>query len=475
MGYFNLIFWMVNITASVGTFGLPVTTRKYMAEHLGRGEPGVARAIYGLALRIQTTIALAVTLGALVLVFAIGDPAHRLISVLLIGSVAPRMIGAIPSQANNAAELMKRNTQPSLIATAVNIAVTLFSLWIGWDLVGVSAGFTGAVLLETWLKLRSARDLLRGIAPQAIAPELKRRMFAYSGREIALMLLNVVVWDRSDVVILNHLNPDIRQVTFFSQAFGITERILLMPNSFVAALGVTIMAQHGRDEDRSRSIAVAGAKYAFLMALPLMAGIAAISGPLVPLLFGNAYVPMAPVLAIIALLAIPKGLTTPASMLLRSAGNQGFLIWVGAVGGALKVALDILLTRSHGAVGAALANGIAQAAAAAAIWIYVQRLYRIDLRLRDFGRIALSGIVMAAAAHGIVRVVPGAAGVAAAIVAAAVIWFAMLRLTGALNSADADRLRSMSRVAPAPVRPVFVRMVGLLVGAGAAHKAPVSR
>src|SRR5579872_3068488 len=52
LSYYQFMVWLTSITISVGTFGLPTTTRKYMAEYLNRGEPGVARATYLATLKL---------------------------------------------------------------------------------------------------------------------------------------------------------------------------------------------------------------------------------------------------------------------------------------------------------------------------------------------------------------------------------------------------------------------------------------
>src|SRR5262249_4914686 len=161
-------------------------------------------------------------------------------------AILPRMIGLIPSQANNAAELMKRNTGPSLTGGLVNIGLTWFSLWAGWGLFGVAASLAAGATVELILKLRSVQDWVgaqQAGAQQdsAIPAELKRRMFTYSAHGLVLMLLNVVVWDRSDLVILKLLNHVPGQVTFFSLSFNLTERLLMIPNSFGGSLSATMM------------------------------------------------------------------------------------------------------------------------------------------------------------------------------------------------------------------------------------------
>src|SRR4029079_17499723 len=54
LGYFNYIAWLVNSTALVGSLGIPTTTSKFMAECLGRGENGTARAIFSFTMKLQT-------------------------------------------------------------------------------------------------------------------------------------------------------------------------------------------------------------------------------------------------------------------------------------------------------------------------------------------------------------------------------------------------------------------------------------
>jgi len=465
LSYFNYMVWLTNITAAVGAFGLPVTTRKYMAEYLNKGERGVARSVYLATLRIQGWIAAGVTLLALGLVFTIGDPHYRTLSILLVLNMPPRMLGFIPSQANNADEVMRRNTGPSLVGAAVTVTVTLFSLWMGWGLIGVSAAVPAGALLETGLKLRTVESWLGGEVSKALSPELKRRMLTYSSQGLGLMLLNVVVWDRSDMFFLKLLNSDVRQITFFALAFNVTERILMLPTAFGASLSVTIMAQYGRGQSRLEELTVNGARYAALLAVPLLAGVAAISNPLVPLLYGKAYEPMTAVLAVSATLAISKALITAPTQLLQATENQGFLLLWGCICGAVDVLLDFLLVPSRGATGAAWANGLAQTLACVGVWTYAWRRFRLDLRLNEFARLAAAGILMVAGVLACRRWLHGTPGLAAAVLLGAAIWLGALRLLRVLTAADGERLTGAGRVLPAPVRPYWMRLIGLLAPA----------
>jgi len=468
LGYFSFIFLLTNFTAEIGSFGLPMTTRKYMAEYLNRGAADVARAVYHLALKIQVLTSAGLTIVALILFVIWGDPAYRAPSVILILTMAPRMIAFIPSQANNAAEMMKRNTQPSMLGATLNISGTLFAVWMGWGLPGIAAAFMAGALLDTVLKLWIVHSTLSRTPLGSISPELRKRMLTFSGQGLVLMILNLLVWDRSDVFVLKLMNQDIRQVTFFALAFNITERILMVPNALTTSVGATMMAQYGRGAERLPRLAVEGAKYGFLLVLPLLMGIATISKPLVQLVYRQPYQPMIPVLAIAALFAIPKVLIAPPTALLQAVENQAYLIWVGCVCGIIDISLDFILTPHHGAIGAAVANGVAQAAASAAIWWRAYHFFNVDLKLRQFGKIALCGSVMAISVMAVSYMIPArvglAASIAASIIAGVITWAGMLRITGSINSEDKGRLSSAGRMLPGQIRPAYCRLVDFVAG-----------
>jgi O-antigen/teichoic acid export membrane protein len=177
-------------------------------------------------------------------------------------------------------------------------------------------------------------------------------------------------------------------------------------------------------------------------------------------------------LTIVALMAIPKALVQAPTMLLQAIERQGFLIWWGCLCGVVDIGLDFLLTPVYGANGAAVANGSAQAMAALGIWIYAWRIAGLPLKLWDFGRIAVSGAIMAAGVIAFTRAVPGIVGTAGGIVIGAVLWMIALRITTALRQEDAGRFLSVGGQLPASVRPHWNRLIAWL--APAAHSAQSS-
>jgi stage V sporulation protein B len=212
---------------------------------------------------------------------------------------------------------------------------------------------------------------------------------------------------------------------------------------------------------------VDGARYALLVALPLLVGMACIS-PLAPLLYSEKFRPMVTTVIIVSLMAVSKVMVAAPTMLLQTMERQGFLIVWGCLCGVVDIGLDVFLTPRYGANGAAFANGTAQTMAALGIWIYCWRTNDLNLKLRDFGRIVLSGAIMAAGVLAFHRAVPGYVGMFASIAIGAGLWMIALRVTGALKPEDASRFLSVGGTMPAAVRPHWKRLIDWLAPAGAA-------
>jgi O-antigen/teichoic acid export membrane protein len=138
------------------------------------------------------------------------------------------------------------------------------------------------------------------------------------------------------------------------------------------------------------------ARYLALFTLPMMLGMAAISGPMLTFVYGPAYGPAIPVLAIAATLAIARGLMSPAEQLLIANERQNTLLKWGIGCAVLNLLLDATLIRSYGAIGAAVANGVAQFIAAVGIWIFAVRYCGVRFPMAATGKLLLASIVMAA-------------------------------------------------------------------------------
>jgi O-antigen/teichoic acid export membrane protein len=441
-------------------------TQKYMAEHLNRGNGGIARAIFFATLKLQGLVAIAVTLSGLVLVFVVSDPAYRGISVWVVLSMLPAIMVSIPAQANVAAERFRANVGASLAGYAVNIAAVALSLTLGWGLLGVAAGVFAYRCVDSSIKTWSALRWINKLPQEELPVAVRKKLVNFSSYNLALLLLNMIVWDRSDVVFLKALCPDMAQMSFYTVAFNLTEKIQMIPTAVGGAIGASIKAQYGRDATRLPQMTSVATWYFFLFGLPLMTGLAVLSSSVIPMLYGHRYLPAIPVLAVAALFAIPR-CYMPSWDLLQALEKQRFLTFWMVVCSAVNVALDIWLIPKHGALGAAFANGLAQLAAAAGIILRARSLCNVPLRIANYARAAFCAAIMAGVVGLLSVIWRGWWFLPLNVAAGAVVFLLTLRLASVFDIDDQSRLLSLRSFVPSALRGLYERAIAFLVPAKA--------
>ena len=214
-------------------------------------------------------------------------PQYRWIAFLLVLSLWPSMMASIPSQANVAGERMAFNTYGSLASYVVNIAGVTVSLLVGWDLLGIAASVFVFRSVDCGVRYILVHRWLRGTVAAPLPAELKRKMTTFSGYGLALNILYMIVWDRSDMIFLRNLVRDTAQIAFFSVSMGLIEKVLTLPSAFGNAAFATIQAQYGRNRLDMPRVTSNALWYSFVFSVPLLLGIAAISRQLMPFSYPN--------------------------------------------------------------------------------------------------------------------------------------------------------------------------------------------
>lgn len=454
LGYFAYIQWLTTISGLVGTVGIPMAARKYISEYMAGGQTEIAATIYRYAWRLQLVITLVLVSIGMTLVFTLSDRSYLTPSAILVFSMLPRLLNLIPANANVAVEHMRGNVPASVSAALLEAVLVGISLWQGWGLTGVAAAQAASYILELTWKSWTVRQWLKPPGRAVGLPaELKKRMTRFSGQSMALMALNIVVWDRSDMFFLKMLNPDRSQVTFFHLAFTFVDRILVIPKSFAVSVGASLMVGYTRDRDKLNRFTALAARYGLLFAAPVMVGLAAVAGPLVTLVYGEQYLPVIPVLMIGAMLAVVKPLLEPAQNVLQAAEQQGFLIGWGVFCGVVNIALDLVLIPLGAAQGAMWANGLAQALAIAGTWVKVSRSFGVKLPAGALLRIVLCGLGMGAGVYALGRLdYPPYLLLPLQVAAGALLYPMMIRMAGVLNQDDRQRLDRLTSAVPRRLR-----------------------
>ncbi len=469
-GYIIYVSYIASVVSGLGSFGIPATTRKYMAEFIGMGDRGTARYIYRQTILLQIALATLAAIGLLIWVIECvhpeyaTHPEYKAASVFLVLSIWPSMVNSISSQANTASEDMAKNMPASVISVLTYCVAIAVTVVLKGGVVGVGASL---------LLMRSVDFLVRIIptmrrikaweSTHAHPSGLRRRMLVFASQCVATMVVSMIVWSRSEIILLKRFCVDIRQVAYYSVAFTMAEQLLLCATIFGAAAGATIFAQYGRDKSRLPDITASTFRYIVLMSVPLHFIFAALSVSALLTLYGKAYSGAAAVVMLAPLLCLSKAFMAPAYNLLQSMERQSYIAIATILAGIIDISVAWYLIPAHGAVGACIGNGAAQATAVGIMWVVSIYLFKVKLPWALVAKVVLSSLMAALTAHFIAVLLPPVLGILCGGSASLIVLFGLFYLLRVLEPQDHDRLKILVGALPRPLAAPADRILALLI------------
>jgi len=470
LGAFAYVTWISAAAATLGGGGIYAAAQKFMADYAGQKRPDVFRALLRVGLAFQAIVSLVLVSTGLFWVFSILPRDERGFATLAVLSILPSGFMAIATAVNNAVEELRPNVIASVAAGLTYAVGVCATLVMGWELVGLAgaqlAGKTCDCAVRWVLTKRRLPRYLQAMGtsgdswrktPQ-LPPGLAREIAKFLGQSTILVLLAIVVWNRSEMVFLKRF-CDIRQVAFYSVAFGLSLFPVGLIGPFARAAGVSVFAEHGRSSQAGRHVAHLYWRYLLLLILPACLGLSILSGPLVRILYGVRYVDAVPVLMVAAALSMFAPLASPATSLVTASGGQGRLVRWGLLAAVATIVLDYWLVRYHAAMGGALANGLGQAISTISIIVIARKEVDFRISLGSTLRVALAALGMAATVALFAHLVPDLVAVVAGPLLGAAAYVAFLRIGRVVEEEDVDRLLEAEGVLPSKLRPLFRRLV----------------
>ncbi len=441
MGRQSFIAWAGITVRTVVTGGMPVTLMRYVGESIGRGRPGVARALVGWALRLEL---LGGGAGALVMVgIGLGDP--RLHNAWLLAGLGCLLttLHAIPYSVLTGIQRWRQAATISLVLGAFATAGTVAALALGFGITGmfaVEAIVAGASLAWT---SEAARRAFASVAPASEPdPDVRREFSRYATTASVLVLFEVIVWKRSEFFFMDHYSTA-REIAQYSIAFAAATAITQLPQGMASVLSPAMASMFGAGElERARLGVSRAVRMAVLATLPIVAGAAAAGPALLRTVYGGDYrrSGFAFVVLMIGLPFVP--LSSIGTSVVHGYGRVRLALAGIACAAVVDVALALTLIPRYGAPGAALANAGGQLVAGSLMLRFGARLVGgLAFDARTLARAAGAASIAGLAAWACVHAAGGVPGLAAAAVAGTATFAALLVVFRGVPEADARWLR----------------------------------
>lgn len=400
-GYIVFIVFIASVVSSLGGFGIPATAMKYISEFLGKGDSGTARYIYWRTLMLQATLATLAAIALLVWVNhnAVGE--YKLASILIVLSIWPSMVNSISAQTNAAAEDFASNVPASVISAIVYFFAIAATVVCNWGVIGIGAALLSRRIVDFLYRFfPTIKRVLRWDSPRVHSHGLSRRMIPFAWQSLVSMTVALIVWNRSEVLLLGKFCADIRQVAYYSVAFSMADQLLLGATIFGTATGATIFAQFGRDKARLPELVATAFRYLVLTSIPLHFIFVALAVPALLFVYGNSFADAAMVVTVAPLLCLPKAFLGPVKNLLESIEKQRYVIAAAAIASLIDIGVaSYLIIRGYGAVGACIGSGVAQVVAVCIMWSIGIYSCKVKLPWKQFAKIIVISVLASLTAH----------------------------------------------------------------------------
>ena len=244
-------------------------------------------------------------------------------------------------------------------------------------IVGVVAAWLFArvvslAVLHVWTE-RLLGDLSAG-APAGAGADVDA-LRRYAVQMAVLVLLGAVLWDRTELAFLK-ARASYEELGWFTAAVGLSILVTRVPGVLGQVMLPLVAEMHGGEVDRA-AIGATWRRGARLMSLlvvvPVAVGIAA-SPAVVQTLFADEYKPAADLLRVLLVPMLLSGVGAMAGHTLVAGGGHSALVKLTMWMACVKVWLCVALVPAYGAMGAAIAVALSQAAAHGAQgWLAAKR------------------------------------------------------------------------------------------------------
>ncbi len=466
MGRQSFIAFVSISAVMVATAGFPSSISRFVGELLGAREGGVALGLYRWTWRVEA-VAAAIAAASLVALGLLGSrPALAWVLVGVASGLA--VLLSVPQALLTGAQRWREATVVGLVTGIAAVPATIALLALG-------AGITGFFAVEVVVfavSLAWTSRLARGVAahlpaPERASPELRRRFLGFAGMSTANVLIQYVVWTRSELLVLNHVSAD-AQIALYSIAFATMAGLARIPEAIARVTMPAVATLIGAGElHRVRAGYWRAIRLLLFMTPPVVAG-AAFTGPaLISLAYGDDFSGAGKVLIVLLgpLLVLP--LITTSNALLFAFARLRFLLTMGIVATVVDVTLAILLIPRFDAVGAAIANAAAQLTAGLpTLWLAARLNAPVDIAWRPL----LRGLILALAVGGVAGATllglgHGLPGVLGAVLAGLLLFVLLAPVARPLPPSDVLWLAAALE-GEGPLRRTFVRAVRRLAPPG---------
>jgi O-antigen/teichoic acid export membrane protein len=373
-GRYVYAVFLYTTAAQIAVWGLPGALMRFVAVASEHQEVSEERAVVARAM-LAGMAGTALASAGLLLLAGFDVVPHSSASVVaaaVVLTLAPTqlMVSLLVGR-----EAFRKLALWQLAVGAVNPVVTVVVLLLGGRVLSV-------LLVDATVTAGSLLVLLRLAQPLWVTTDspAPAGFWRFSIAYAALILLSIVVFSRSEIVVLEAMRSN-RAVALYGVAFGVSQLVPRLVGPALTVLTPAFARMQVAPDDAMRVSVQRALNLAIVLGAALSALGASLGPSLVHLLYGARYqdaeTPAALLLAV-SWLVMVNAVITPVA---QGGRHMRFLVLLNGAAAVVNIAAAIGLVFVAGVLGAAVANAIAQGLVTVGLLVWVrQRLPGLSLR-----------------------------------------------------------------------------------------------
>lgn len=463
--------WIATTIATVGNLGVPPTLARYLPDLETSGSLADAQALAWwlaklyLVAYLLTVLGIGATLWLLhsgAIAATVGFPNgidHQTFgyALLVVALYSGQLWGQFASGWLQGLQDFSKLYLVTISSNLVQLAIISVGAYL-FSAPGALIGYTiGAAILALAVVLVDP-------APAAIDGQLLRRVFRYAAFAWAAGITNAFIWSRVEVVFLKNFWSS-QQVSYFVAALALSNIAAQGPILLTGGLLPHFSSLRAISEERLAATYAAATRLIAFLVLPACFGAAAVMPILLPMLYGQAFVPAVRAAEILVCASACGAVGAVSAQLLSGIERSDTIFYISFFGMLASTVSGFTLIRAFGIDGAALGRAGIQIAMVLIGIVYTARYARCGFPWISVGKVFLCAAATAVAARAVLVFWPHDTALFAAILAGVVTYLITVRLSGALPRSDLEWLGRITDKLPT----VFRRFADMTLGLISTH------
>lgn len=468
-GIMTFLLWFTGIFTWIIGMGLTHAVTKFIAEYSGRQEEDIKGPLLFFVLRIEIVFSIIVTAILVLLKGRIVEyffnPTVEFLFLLSFLGIIPGIITAIFSATIEGIQEFKYFTYSNLLITPLNVISKIVVIKLGMGIKGLLIvmlvfSVINAIFYYIVLSHEGVRIFKRS---KPLDMTLKERIFQYNKSVLSIILMDKIVWDKSENFFLGRF-CQAKEIGFYNLGFNIAHRFAsILPSTFWRVLFPAMSNYFGSGNKKKMSrLFFISTRYIAFVSFPMGAAGIILAYELIHYLYGHEFIGAQHVLQIIFFTSLASSLSKPGSAILYGYEKQSFIFKFGFVMAIFNIILDIFLIRKYGAIGAAICYGITTMIGSIGGIIYTCNKMKLKYPFVSLFKILLSTIIMGVTMEIIILKNNEIPGLILSIVTGTFVYLVCALVLGTFEEEDYSLLESVKDVLPGKTKGLMDMVINFI-------------